>query len=90
MTVPYKRLPRPNAFGDYWFGSSRIPAEPAVFPSKEIYAEGVRATGTWLAFLGSARGFAYEGQNLKRFASPEEAMEYINEAMSKVPVSGAY
>lgn len=79
--MAYKRLPASDRYGNFWLGHKMIPADPAIFPSKELCKDGVRQTGTWLAFLGSDGGFVYEGPNLKRFASPEEALREINRSL---------
>jgi hypothetical protein len=80
--APTYKLPRPNEFGDYWLGDKFH--DPAIFPSSRLVErrdsdqKDVVKNGTFIATLGDVRGFVFDGPDLRRFKSPQEALVEIN------------
>jgi hypothetical protein len=76
-----------DQWGNYTFGNrnaDRGPVEPAVYAKKKLTRDGVaKHEGTWVAFLGGEGGFVFEGNKLREYASPMEALEEINALLGK-------
>lgn len=80
-----RTLPRPDQFGNYWFGDPRARGDtgswdataPAIFRLLTHNKQGV----AWVASLG-ARGMLWSGTELRVFGSPEEALAEIRARMA--------
>lgn len=78
------KLPEPDKYGNYWFCEHLKPWErPAIFPSKRLAGETpdgeklVACNGYYIVTLG-ADGFLFDGGKLRKFNTPQEAMNEIN------------
>lgn len=71
------RLPRPDAFGCYWFGPPGCGDTPAIFP----FSGGDRS-GRVILSLGK-RGVVFDGPDLRAFGGPGEALTELRRRLSQ-------
>jgi hypothetical protein len=69
-----KKLPRPDMFGNYWFGPK--PHGAAIFALKD--SDHVHLTGQYIVSLGE-KGMVWQGANLRRFKYIQEAVDVLGE-----------
>jgi len=79
-----RKLPEPNAWGDYWLlkadGKPDVNG-PCILHSNEPVSTGDAASShSWIASRGGEDGLLFEGGQLRRFASPEEALKALRES----------
>lgn len=67
-------FPKPDAHGNYWFGSHN--AGPAIFPSKRKRDGKAKDTGSFIVLLRRGE-FLYQGAALQRFDTAAEALEEL-------------
>jgi hypothetical protein len=84
MFVPYdySRLPKPDNFGNYWFGrpgDGNTPAILVVYGDKEH-------RGDYFVSLGAEGILFGENKKLRTFKRPEEALAVLREAMESEEV----
>lgn len=76
------RLTAPDKYGNYWLGrrteNEGEPCDPAIFPSKRLKGKNVVSQGCFILFLGSERGFLFDGPLLRPFKTARHALDYLN------------
>jgi len=81
-----RKLPEPNAWGDYWLLNADGKPDvngPCILHSNEPVTTnggGGVVSHSWIASRGGEDGLLFEGGQLRRFASPEEALKALRES----------
>lgn len=73
----FSKLPAPDAFGNFWFGTPGDPDQPAIMEVRTVKS----LEGRFFVSLGR-RGVLFDGGTFMTFASPALALKEIRRRLT--------